>query len=120
VQVQVVENEEIPELEAELQKLDELPPDESLMTAEMPEALPDTPPDEFVNESLDLAGLSVSAVQSPAGMENRLSRPCSGRLNGWLRSRSRAGNGATFRNTIRRGMTASGLPRWATISVRRG
>lgn len=69
VQVQVVENEQPPELEKELQKLDELPPDENLMTAETPDALPDSPPDEFVNESLDLAGLAVSEVKSPLVMQ---------------------------------------------------
>lgn len=65
VQVSVVESEEIPELEEELQKLDELPPDENLMVAEDAEPVPDTPPDEFMVDSLDLAGLAVSDVQSP-------------------------------------------------------
>ncbi|MGE4490787.1 MAG: hypothetical protein AB7E95_14695, partial [Kiritimatiellales bacterium] len=70
VQVQVVENEETPELEQELQKLDELPPDENLLApTEEAEAVPDTPPDEFMSESLDLAGLAVSDVQSPLTMQ---------------------------------------------------
>jgi hypothetical protein len=69
VQVQVVENEPPPELEQELQRLDELPPDENLTATETPEALPDSPPDEFVSESLDLAGLAVSEVQSPLMMQ---------------------------------------------------
>ncbi|MFA7257735.1 MAG: prenyltransferase/squalene oxidase repeat-containing protein [Kiritimatiellales bacterium] len=69
VQVQVVENEQTPELDQELQKLDELPPDENLMAPEEAEAVPDSPPDEFVSESLDLAGLAVSEVQSPLTMQ---------------------------------------------------
>ena len=69
VQVQVVENEPVPELDQELQKLDELPPDENLMVTEEAEAVPDSPPDEFVSDSLDLAGLAVSAVQSPLVMQ---------------------------------------------------
>lgn len=69
VQVQVVENEQTPELEQELQKLDELPPDENLMAPEEAEAVPDAPPDEFVSESLDLAGLAVSDVKSPLMMQ---------------------------------------------------
>lgn len=69
VQVQVVENEQTPELDQELQKLDELPPDENLMVTEEAEAVPDSPPDEFVSESLDLAGLAVSEVKSPLMMQ---------------------------------------------------
>jgi hypothetical protein len=70
VQVQVIENDQTPELEQELQKLDELPPDENLMApAETAEAVPDTPPDEFDSNSLDLAGLAVSSVQSPLTMQ---------------------------------------------------
>jgi hypothetical protein len=69
VQVQVIDNEAVPELEQELQKLDELPPDENLVATEAPEALPDAPTDELVSESLDLAGLSVSEVQSPLVMQ---------------------------------------------------
>jgi hypothetical protein len=69
VQVQVVENEQSPELEQELQKLDELPPDENLIVSEEVEAVPDTPPDDFVADSLDLAGLAVSDVQSPLTMQ---------------------------------------------------
>jgi hypothetical protein len=65
----VVEAEEAPELEQELQKLDELPPDENLMPVEMPEALPDAPPDDFSNASMDLSGLSVSAADSPLVMK---------------------------------------------------
>ena len=68
VQVQVVEAEESPELEQELQQLDELPQDENLTVTEMPEALPDSPPDDFVNDSMDLSGLSVSAAESPLVM----------------------------------------------------
>lgn len=69
VEVQVVDTEESPELEQELQKLDELPPDESLLVTETPEALPDTPPDDFSADAMDLAGLSVSAVDSPLVMQ---------------------------------------------------
>ena len=69
VQVQVVENEQIPELDQELQKLDELPPDENLVVTEAAEVLPDTPADEFVSESFDLSGLSVSEVKSPLVMQ---------------------------------------------------
>lgn len=69
VQVSVVDSEEIPELEEELQKLDELPPDENLMVAEEAEPVPDSPPDEFMVDSLDLAGLAVSDVQSPLMMK---------------------------------------------------
>jgi len=69
VQVQVVENEQIPELEEELQKLDELPPDKNLAPVEAAEAVPDTPPDELMSDSLDLAGLTVSEVQSPLTMQ---------------------------------------------------
>lgn len=69
VEVQVVEAEETPELEQELQKLDELPPDENLLVAEEPEALPDAPPDDFSTDSMDLAGLAVSAADSPLVMK---------------------------------------------------
>jgi len=69
IEVQVVEAEESPELEQELQKLDELPPDENLMVSDNPEALPDTPPDDFSADALDLAGLSVSAADSPLVMK---------------------------------------------------
>jgi hypothetical protein len=69
VQVQVIENEIIPELEQELQKLDELPPDETLTAPAEETAMPDTPTDEFVSESPDLEGLAVSEVQSPLVMQ---------------------------------------------------
>lgn len=69
VEVQVVEAEETPELEQELQKLDELPPDENLLVAEEPEALPDAPIDDFSTDSMDLAGLAVSAADSPLVMK---------------------------------------------------
>jgi hypothetical protein len=69
VEVSVVESEEIPELEEELEKLDELPPDENLMVAEESAPVPDSPPDEFVADSLDLAGLAVSDVKSPLMMK---------------------------------------------------
>ncbi len=69
VEVQVVEAEESPELEQELQQLEELPPDENLMVTETPEALPDSPPDDFANDSMDLAGLAVSAADSPLVMK---------------------------------------------------
>ncbi len=69
VEVQVVEAEESPELEQELQKLDELPPDENLLVTDRPEALPDTPPDDFSADSMDLAGLAVSAADSPLVMQ---------------------------------------------------
>jgi hypothetical protein len=66
VQVQVIENEERPELEQELQKLDELPKDQNpLAPAEELAAAPDAPPNENVSETPDLSGLSVSEVQSP-------------------------------------------------------
>jgi hypothetical protein len=69
VEVQVVEAQESPELDQELQKLDELPPDENLLTTDAPEALPDAPPDELSADSPDLAGLSVSATESPLVMK---------------------------------------------------
>lgn len=69
VEVQVVEAEESPELEQELQKLDELPPDENLLVDDVPEALPDAPPDDFSTDSMDLAGLAVSAADSPLVMK---------------------------------------------------
>lgn len=69
VEVQVVEAEESPELEQELQKLDELPPDENLLVTETPEALPDAPPDDFSTDSMDLTGLAVSAADSPLVMK---------------------------------------------------
>lgn len=70
VEVSVVEEEEIPELEEELQKLDELPPDENLLAPEEDvEPVPDAPPDEFTMDSLDLAGLAVSEVKSPLTMQ---------------------------------------------------
>ncbi|MDK2858428.1 MAG: hypothetical protein PWQ29_1383 [Verrucomicrobiota bacterium] len=70
VQVQVVESEEIPELEEELQKLDELPPDETESAPpEEAAAVPEAPPDEFMNETLDLTGLAVEDVQSPLMMQ---------------------------------------------------
>ncbi|QHI68926.1 prenyltransferase/squalene oxidase repeat-containing protein [Tichowtungia aerotolerans] len=69
IEVQVLEAEEPPELEQELEKLDELPPDENLMQVEEPETLPDSPPDSFANDSMDLAGLAVSAVDSPLVMK---------------------------------------------------
>lgn len=69
VEVQVVDAEETPELEQELQKLDELPPDENLLTVEAPEALPDVAPDDFSMDSMDLAGLAVSAADSPLVMK---------------------------------------------------
>lgn len=69
VEVQVVEAEEAPELEQELEKLDELPPDENLMQMEEPEALPDEPVDNFSNDSMDLAGLAVSAADSSLVMK---------------------------------------------------
>lgn len=69
VEVQVVDAEESPELEQELQKLDELPPDENLLVTDEPEALPDAPPDDFSADSMDLAGLAVSAADSPLVMK---------------------------------------------------
>jgi len=70
IQVQVVESEDRPEMEQELQKLDELPTDENtLAPAESAEAVPTAPPDDFSSDTLDLAGLSVSAVQSPLTMQ---------------------------------------------------
>ncbi|MBI9021167.1 MAG: terpene cyclase/mutase family protein, partial [Verrucomicrobia bacterium] len=69
VDVQVLEAEENPELEQELQKLDELPPDENLLVTDEPEALPDTPPDDFSADSMDLAGLAASAADSPLVMK---------------------------------------------------
>jgi len=69
VEVQVVEAEESPELEQELQKLDELPPDENLLVTDEPEALPDAPLDDFSTDSMDLAGLAVSSVDSPLVMK---------------------------------------------------
>lgn len=69
VEVQVVEAEESPELEQELEKLDELPPNENLAQVETPEALPDAPPDDFSSDSMDLAGLAVSASDSPLVMK---------------------------------------------------
>ena len=68
VEVQVVEVEESPELEQALEKLDELPPDETLMVTETPEELPDSPPDDFSIDSMDLEGLAVSSVDSPLVM----------------------------------------------------
>ena len=65
VEVQMVTVDESPELDQELQQLDELPPDENLLVSDEPEALPDTPPDEFSPESMDLAGLAVSTADSP-------------------------------------------------------
>ena len=70
VQVQVIDSEKIPELEQALQKLDELPKDSNpLAPAEAASTVPDTRPDEFVSDTLDLAGLSVSEVQSPLTMQ---------------------------------------------------
>jgi len=69
VEVQVLEADESPELEQELQKLDELPPDENLLVADEPEALPDAMPDDFSVDSMDLAGLAVSAADSPLVMK---------------------------------------------------
>lgn len=69
VEVQVVDADESPELEQELQKLDELPPDENLLVADEPEALPDAMPDDFSVDSMDLAGLAVSAADSPLVMK---------------------------------------------------
>ena len=69
IEVQVLEADESPELDQELQKLDELPPDENLLVADEPEALPDTPPDDFSFDSMDLAGLAVSATDSPLVMK---------------------------------------------------
>ena len=69
VEVQVVEVEESLELEQELQKLDELPPDENLLATDEPEALPDEPPDDFSTDSMDLNGLAVSVADSPVVMK---------------------------------------------------
>ncbi len=69
VEVTVVETDESPELEQELQKLDELPPDENLLVPDVPEALPDTQPDDFSNDAMDLAGLTVNAADSPLVMK---------------------------------------------------
>lgn len=69
VEVQVVEAEESPELDQELQKLEELPPDENLLMTDAPEALPDASPDELSADALDLAGLSVTATESPLVMK---------------------------------------------------
>ncbi len=69
IEVQVMEADESPELEQELQKLDELPPDENLLVTDEPEALPDTMPDDFSADSMDLAGLAVSAADSPLVMK---------------------------------------------------
>jgi hypothetical protein len=70
VQVQVLENEEIPELEKELKKLDELPKDSNpLAPSDVTVATLETPPDEFVSDTLDLTGLAVSEVQSPLVMQ---------------------------------------------------
>jgi hypothetical protein len=74
VQVQVVENEKTPELEQELRKLDELPPDQNMLApSDKAEAVPDSPPDEFVSAVPDLAGLAVSDVQSPLVMQGLFS-----------------------------------------------
>lgn len=67
VQVQVIESEAPPELDQALQTLDEMPPAEN--QAEAVEALSVSQPDDFVNESLDLAGLAVNDVQSPLVMQ---------------------------------------------------
>jgi hypothetical protein len=69
IEVRVVEAEESPELDQELQKLDELPPDENLIVADELEALPDSPPDDFSMDSMDLAGLSVCPTDSPLVMK---------------------------------------------------
>jgi len=69
IEVQVLDVDESPELEQELQKLDELPPDENLLVADEPEALPDAMPDDFSVDSMDLAGLAVSAADSPLVMK---------------------------------------------------
>ncbi len=69
IEVQILEADESPELEQELQKLDELPPDENLLVADEPEALPDALPDDFAIDSMDLAGLAVSAADSPLVMK---------------------------------------------------
>jgi hypothetical protein len=69
VQVQVVEVQEV-ELEQIEQQLEELPPDENLLAPEE-ECIepPDAPTDEFTADAPDLAGLAVSAVQSPLVMK---------------------------------------------------
>ena len=70
VEVQVVDAEERSPPDQELQKPDELPPDENILTpSDEAEALPDAPADERVTESPDLSGLAVSAVQSPLVMQ---------------------------------------------------
>jgi hypothetical protein len=74
VQVQVIENEKIPEIEQELHKLDELPPDQNMLApSDKAESVPNSPPDEFMSESLDLDGLAVSDVQSPLVMQGLFS-----------------------------------------------
>lgn len=69
IAVQIIEAEESPDLDQELQKLDELPQDENLVATDEPEALPDNLPDDFIMDSLDLAGLSVSSAESPLIMK---------------------------------------------------
>ena len=70
VQVQVIKTEEIPELEKELKKLDELPKDMNPpSSSDATSATLETPPDEFTSETLDLTGLAVSEVQSPLVMQ---------------------------------------------------
>ncbi len=69
VQIQVMENEEHPELKQELQKCDELPLDKNMSAPAERAAPPDSPPDEMVSDAPDLTGLAVSTVQSPLVMQ---------------------------------------------------
>jgi len=69
IEVQITEVEELPEFEEVLESLDELPPDDQLMATDEPESLPDTPPEDFSADSMELAGLAVSAADSPLVMK---------------------------------------------------
>lgn len=70
VEVQVVESKEIPEPEKPVPRPDELPRDEQMQASdETADRVPDVSRDEFVSDTPDLAGLAVSAVQSPLVMQ---------------------------------------------------
>lgn len=68
VEVQVVGPEECPALEQEMEKLDELPPEENRPEFSG-EAVPDVASAEPLSVSPDLSGLAVSNVQSPVVMQ---------------------------------------------------
>jgi len=67
IEVQMVDVNESPETEP--QKFAELPRDENPVETDRSEALPDTPADDFSTDTMDLSGLTMSAVDSPLVMK---------------------------------------------------